>query len=116
MKLYATIENDRGKVKNIGGDKWLEIELKCGNNRVGFVILDHRGGNDWELSYQRGNEESYRIDSCITPGEKQKHFINLNPKTAKKILEIDKKLQGEKQKGESEFMKSRHDMAERANS
>ncbi len=67
MKLYATVSSERGKTAKLGDDKWLEIELTCGNSRVGTIILDYQGGKDWELSYQRGGEPSYLIDSCITP-------------------------------------------------
>lgn len=72
MKLYATITNSKGKKEGKGDDKWLEIELTYKNNLIGRIILDYQGGDDWELSYSQGNHQTYLIDSCITPGQKQK--------------------------------------------
>lgn len=66
-KLYASIENDKGKKEGKGGDKWLEIDLTHGNNPVGRIILDDHGGNDWRLTYQRPGGQSWTVDHCLTP-------------------------------------------------
>lgn len=70
MKLYAIIENEKGKKEGKGGDKWLEIDLTYGNNPVGRIILDDYGGGDWVVSYQRPNGQSWTIDSCLSKGDK----------------------------------------------
>ena len=71
MKLYATITSERNtKEVGKGGDKYLEIDLHVGSDRIGRIILDHQGGKDWALSYERPGKESWRVDSCITPKKK----------------------------------------------
>lgn len=68
MKLYAKIASERNTREiGKGGDDWLEIDLLVGSNRIGRVILDHHGGNDWEVSYERPGGQSWTVDHCITP-------------------------------------------------
>ncbi len=52
MKLYATITNEKGKQRSIGGDEKITIDLKHKNMRVKhlqFRIEQNTGGMNWEI-------------------------------------------------------------------
>lgn len=52
MKLYATIENEKGRREGVGSDNELIIELRHKNTRVRrfkFKLEDDTGGHNWEI-------------------------------------------------------------------
>lgn len=70
MKLYAKLSSEKNaKEVGKGGDKYLEVALYVGADKIGTVILDHQGGKDWDLSYERKGEPSYLIDSHETKAQ-----------------------------------------------
>ena len=45
MKLYATIENERGKREGIGGNEWLDIDIRVGNQYLArFTVKEYEDG------------------------------------------------------------------------
>ena len=41
MKLYGITTSDK-VTKGVGGDEYIEIELKVKNKRIGFIYLDYK--------------------------------------------------------------------------
>lgn len=93
MKLYATITSERAS-KGQGGNKYLDIDIRAGSredSRTLARLTARAGSNDTDGDNREGYGLYAEDDECL-------YWI---PEKAPK---------------ESEFMKSRHDMAERANS
>ena len=72
MKLYAKISSDRStKEEGKGGDKWIEIDLYIGADRIGRIVLDYQGSKDYGLSYEKNDGSSSRlIDATEVKKEK----------------------------------------------
>ena len=74
MKLYATIENEKGKKEGMGGENGLIVDLSIGNKRVATVRI-YKGN---------GSEPDMLVYSPIK-GETVRQFFGDNPEnTAKK--------------------------------
>ena len=45
MKLYATVENEKGKREGIGGNEYLDIDIRVGNKALGaFTVRNSEYG------------------------------------------------------------------------
>ena len=52
MKLYATIENERGGIASKSGDDFLEIVLSAFGKRIGRIVLaTNTDANDKQAQY-----------------------------------------------------------------
>lgn len=115
MKLYAKLSSERnGKEVGKGGDKYLEIALYVGPEKIGTVILDEQGGKDWNLSYEKYGQESYLIDkneqSCDECGRARGHDAICSLGNGEEGgVEIGKKQKGEISANEMEHNFTRHE-------
>lgn len=100
MKLYATIENEKGKREGVGSNEKLTFELRVGNKKLAVGEVEEiKGGIYLYITTTLGQiGEGYEAleDQCIDyfitekelKGKKQKgEKIGLNEKTYPQILE-----------------------------
>lgn len=67
MKLYAEVTNENGKTAGTGGNEWLDVDIKVGNQFIArFTLrwsddLPETEGSGWIL-YDNNNEPIYWIE------------------------------------------------------
>lgn len=67
MKLYATIENEKGKREGVGGNEYLEIDIRVGNYPLTTLTVryseDLEGeGSGWGLYDLNDNLHFWILD------------------------------------------------------
>ena len=77
MKLYCSIENEKGKREGIGGNEYLDIDIRVGNTSLASLTLRHSDeipdghGSGWAL-FDNGDEPIYWVLDDKKKGEMQK--------------------------------------------
>lgn len=75
MKLYATIENEKGKREGIGGNEYLEIDIRVGNSPLCSLTLrwgeSDEGVEGWTL-YDDDDQPIFWLAGIDKKGNKQK--------------------------------------------
>ncbi len=83
MKLYARIENEKGKVDGMGGNEYLDIDITVGNNRLMSLTVraSNVGGNDGYGLFDDQDEqiawivtEKKKCNCGVTNGSVDIHF------------------------------------------
>lgn len=74
MKLYATIENEKGKREGIGGNEYLDIDIRVGNELLAALTVRELGheGNGYGV-YDADDTLLFRSDGrdkCDYCGDK----------------------------------------------
>lgn len=79
MKLYATIENEKGKQAKIGGNEYLDIDIRVGNDLLVALTLRKAGDmtGDWVL-YDDADQEMCRIEGKTQKDERRCPYGTLN--------------------------------------
>ena len=106
MKLYAQIVNEKGKVEGLGGNEYLDIDIKVGNLRLATFTLrwsdeihapaSTRKESGWCL-YDESDNPLCWIPA--TKGGKKNHFNRLST-TPQEVIDEYNRIKGRKQKGE----------------
>jgi len=68
MKLYATIENEKGKIDGVGGNEMLTIALRQSNQVIGtlYMTLDD---TDLVIDYAGNSGDSMRLEEKKVKGK-----------------------------------------------
>jgi hypothetical protein len=82
MKLYTTIENEKGKTRKLGGNEYLDIDIMVGNKYVGRFTLRQTSdrvpdGKSWALFDDTdGNDEPLHwIPTTKAKKQKAKKYV-----------------------------------------
>lgn len=70
MKLYARLENEKGKIDGLGGNEYLDIGITVGN--IVLVNLTIRQNENGEYRLYDGNDNDITpriIYNCVSCGE-----------------------------------------------
>ena len=71
MKLFASIENEKGKLRSMGGNEYLDIDIAIGNNALCSLTLRHTDelpeveGSGWCI-YDQNDQPLFWIEDDNT--------------------------------------------------
>ena len=69
MKLYATIENEKGKSEGVGGNEYLDIDIKVKNKYLARFTVREKENGDIGLFDEWDNEVAVREQAKKQTGE-----------------------------------------------
>lgn len=75
MKLFCSIENEKGKLKSMGGNEWLDIDIAVGNHAMTSLTLrrsdqlEDGSGSGWGLFDSDDNLITWLLDEDMEPNK-----------------------------------------------
>lgn len=62
MKLYARIENEKGKVDGMGGNEYLDIDITAGNEVIGKLTVKKNSEGEFRIYNENDDDISKATD------------------------------------------------------
>lgn len=73
MKIYARLENERGKIEGMGGNEYLDIDVMIGNTRLAALTIrraeipELEGAEGWVMFDADNQPLNWIIDTIPAP-------------------------------------------------
>src|SRR3990167_8898280 len=106
MKLYATVENEKGKREGIGGNEYLDIDIRVGNQLLAALTVRIGESERWEIS-----SEVDGIEYIVPSYEKDLQGNKHDPRTCQNSVpcyDCEMLEKGKKQKGEKSYKQCKY--------